>query len=58
MKTSDRWKDRNMSEWRDRKYYEMDVLSLMQNEQRNHGFRVAAINSNIPARYEYQVTAT
>lgn len=42
-----------------KKYYEMDVLSLMQHEHRNHGFSVVATNnSNIPACYEYQVTAT
>lgn len=58
MKTSDGWKKRNISKWR-KKYYEMDVLSLMQHEHRNHGFSVVAINnSNIPACYEYQVTAT
>lgn len=27
-----------------KKYYEMDVLSLMQHEHRNHGFSVAATN--------------
>lgn len=43
----------------EKKYYEMDVLSLMQHEHRNHGFSVVATNnSNIPACYEYQVTAT
>lgn len=42
----------------EKKYYEMDVLLLMQHEHRNQGFSVAAINSNIPACYEYQVTAT
>lgn len=26
-------------------YYEMDVLSLMQNEHRNHGFSVVATNN-------------
>lgn len=29
---------------RKKKYYEMDVLSLMQHEHRNHGFSVAATN--------------
>lgn len=57
MKSSDGRKERNISEWR-KKYYEMDVLLLMQHERRNQGFSVAAINSNIPACYEYQVTAT
>lgn len=42
MKSSDGWKERNISKWRKKKYYEMDVLSLMQHEHRNHGFSVAA----------------
>lgn len=45
MTSSDGWKERNISTWKKKKkYYEMDVLSLMQHEHRNHGFSVVATN--------------
>lgn len=44
MKSSDGWKERERETYPSGEYYEMDVLSLMQHEHRNHGFSVVATN--------------